>query len=77
MKHILKILPCYFEAVLDGKKTFEIRENDRGYQAGDTVVLREHDKVMLYTGRELEFKIGYVLNFAQKENWVVFSLLPL
>lgn len=44
MNHELKILPCYFDAVLSGRKTFEIRDNcDRGFQAGDTVmqVVRE------------------------------------
>lgn len=40
MKHELKTLPVYFEAVLNGDKTFEIRDNsDRGFQKGDTVPL--------------------------------------
>ena len=30
--HNLKILNDFAEAVLMGDKTFEIRENDRGYQ---------------------------------------------
>jgi len=43
MKHELKIWPQYFEPVSQGLKTFQIRKNDRGFQAGDTVVLREWD----------------------------------
>ena len=39
MQHNLKILRCYFEPVLSGDKTFEIRDNsDRGFQKGDVVV---------------------------------------
>lgn len=43
MRHDLKIWPQYFCRVQDGSKTFEVRKNDRGFQPGDTVVLREWD----------------------------------
>lgn len=43
MHHELKIWPQFFCRVLDGTKTFEVRDNDRGFQPGDTVVLREWD----------------------------------
>lgn len=77
MIHELKIESVYFEAVKDGVKTFEIRFNDRGYQAGDLVVLIElsDTPAKRETGRRIVKKIGYVLSYAQKENWVVFSLL--
>lgn len=42
MHHELKIWPQYFCRVEDGSKTFEIRDNDRGFQYGDTVELREY-----------------------------------
>lgn len=79
MIHELKIWPQYFEAVTDGRKTFEVRVNDRGYQAGDTVILREWkpDEVRSpshYTGNSVEFRIGYVLPIDAER--VVFSLLP-
>ncbi|MEG0259568.1 MAG: DUF3850 domain-containing protein [Lysinibacillus sp.] len=35
--HDLKILPEYLEAVVSGKKTFEIRKNDRDFQVGDRI----------------------------------------
>lgn len=76
MHHDLKIETPYFEAILQGKKTFEIRFNDRGYNAGDTVVFKEiHDFHKGYTGREICSDIGYVSNHQQKEGFVVFSLI--
>lgn len=43
MEHELKIWPQYYCRVADGSKTFEIRKNDRGYQPGDVVVLKQWD----------------------------------
>lgn len=71
MKHDIKIEEPFYLAVLDGCKTFEIRYNDRGYQAGDTVE-------MSIAGRSkphLSADIGYVSSYNQQDNWVVFSLL--
>lgn len=62
---------------MDGLKTFEIRENDRGFNAGDIVELQEWDQELLYTGRKIVRTIGYVLDYHQKPGWVVFSLLPM
>lgn len=75
MIHSLKVWPAYYEAIIDGRKAFEIRNNsDRGFQAGDIVTLRETlDKGIGFSGRELKVEITYVTNFAQKEGWVVFG----
>lgn len=73
MRHELKIQPNFFQAIADGKKTFEIRLDDRGYQEGDEVMLREMDTQ--YTGREIVAIIGYVTAFKQAGGYVVFSLL--
>ncbi|WP_331384989.1 DUF3850 domain-containing protein [Bacillus badius] len=43
MKHELKIYPQYFKAVVSGKKSFEIRKNDRDFKVGDTLLLHEFD----------------------------------
>lgn len=80
MHHDLKILPCYFDAVERGDKTFEIRDDtDRGFQVGDTVALHEYDpKCGLiesdhFTGRTLLRRITYVTAFKQPPGYVVFS----
>ena len=65
--HELKVWPEYFAALLDGSKTFELRKNDRGFQVGDTLWLREWDgggpgQGYVYTGRESRRVVSYVLN---------------
>ncbi len=47
MTHHLKILPEYFQAVINGEKPFEIRYNDRNFQENDRVILEE------YLGKEI------------------------
>ena len=77
--HNLKTLCPYYEAVLSGNKKFEIRLNDRDFQKGDTVTLKEYESGIVtgkYTGREKNFNITYVTAFAQKEGWVVFGIKP-
>lgn len=48
--HELKIETKYFEAVIRGKKKFELRKNDRNFQPKDTFILREFENG-LPTGR--------------------------
>ena len=60
MTHELKCWPEYFEQILTGYKTFEVRKNDRDYKVGDELFLREWDYLkMEYTGRELKMLITY------------------
>ena len=42
--HNLKILSDYADAIVAGDKTFEIRENDRGFQKGDFIKFQATDK---------------------------------
>lgn len=77
MKHELKILPAYFEAVLSGEKTFEIRNNsDRGFQKGDIVTLIEctNGSMITATGRQVTRQISYVTNYGQTDGMVVFGM---
>ena len=60
--HILKTWPVYFERVDSGDKTFEVRKNDRDFQTGDEVLLKEYDPVKQeYTFRQILFTISYIL----------------
>lgn len=73
--HELKTWPNYFQLVWSGRKTFEVRYDDRGYQRGDTVVLREWDRhwpcectakhhdpdCKRYTGRTITAEVGHVM----------------
>lgn len=81
-EHELKTWPIYFEQVWNGSKNFEVRKNDRAFQKGDTVVLREYRnggyvavESHRYTGREIRARIGFVLSEFQKDGFVTFSLL--
>ena len=59
-----KIQPQYFEAILSGKKKFELRLDDFDIKEGDTLVLEEWDPgKKTYTGRKIEKKASYILKF--------------
>lgn len=63
MKNIIekKVWPEYFQKIVEGKKTFELRLNDFDIVEGDILMLKEWDpKTKDYTGRELEKKVGFV-----------------
>lgn len=55
-----KILPCYYDAVVNGIKAFEIRKDEDDIQAGDILTLREWDGSQ-YTGRIANMLVKYVL----------------
>jgi hypothetical protein len=75
--HELKTWPQYFQCLLSGQKTFEVRKDDRGYQSGDLLVLCEFDPndckhhltectltCQAYSGREMRFRIGFIYRHA-------------
>lgn len=58
----LKTWPEYFEAVLRGAKTFEVRTNDRPYAVGDVLNLHEYLPLSgSQTGRNLMVRVSYIL----------------
>lgn len=60
--HELKCHPHFFAAIAAGKKTFEIRRNDRDYRIGDMLNLREYDPTFGHTGRRLSgLEIVYIM----------------
>lgn len=70
MIHAIKIQPPYFDDVISGKKTFEIRLNDREYQEGDYLALNEWEQTSSvgghHTGRSCIVYVDYIEN--PKEN---------
>ena len=59
--HELKILPEYFDAVRCGDKRFELRENDRNFQRGDILRLKEWTG-KYFTGEQIDVLVRYVLD---------------
>ncbi len=59
-KHELKIIQPYFSDVSIGRKKFELRNNDRDFEKGDILKLREWDGEQ-FTGNFIIRKISYVL----------------
>ncbi|MFD2752405.1 DUF3850 domain-containing protein [Virgibacillus siamensis] len=74
--HELKITPEYFQYVWDKKKTFEVRKNDRDYEVGDKLVLREWDGDKGYSGSGVVKKVSYILSDPNyvKEGYVIMGL---
>jgi hypothetical protein len=62
--HVVKCWTDYFQAIRSNDKRFDIRRDDRGYQKGDTVHLKEwNNRAMVphFTGNDEFRKIKYIL----------------
>lgn len=79
MSHTLKIKPIFYLDIISGKKTFEIRKNDRDYKVGDLI------KFVDTNGNDFQqvfeqnlYEITYILTHADfepiPEDYVVFSI---
>lgn len=78
--HVLKTVPPYFDDIISGAKTFEVRRNDRDFKVGDTLRLREWNADSgLFMGRVLDVHVSYVLplaDLALADDFVVMGLAP-
>ena len=75
MKHDLKILPEYYKEQKLGKKTFEIRKDDRDYNVGDILNLEEFDGKK-YTGNKRKRVVTYIMdggNYGLEKGFVIMS----
>lgn len=72
-KIIKKVLPEYFQDIVDGKKNYELRLNDFEISPGDTLVLEEwtsaDHNTRQRTGRVLEKKVTYLKKFKLQDLW--------
>lgn len=65
-RHTLKTWPAFFTAILERRKTYEIRKNDRNFQVGDELLLQEWDPVAkAYSGREQLVDVTYMTQGGQ------------
>ena len=75
--HELKCIPPYFAAIRAKEKSFEVRRDDRGFQKGGTIILKEwisDATPARYTGNDEHRKIKYILTggqFGIKPGYVV------
>lgn len=89
--HELKTDPAVFEAVARGDKTHEIRLNDRNFQVGDTLLLRETEstgaemhpdslrptKPLVYTGRTATRTVSHIqTGYGLADGWCILSFAP-
>ena len=79
--HKIKTWPPQFGEILNGAKRHEVRNNDRGYQNGDTVIMREWcPEKELYTGAWVQ---GLITNttlpgvFGLTDDVIVFTFKPM
>ena len=81
MIHKLKILEPFADAVASGAKSFEVRKNDRGYNAGDLVQFEPVRDDLLSTAIRdhpvggKTFEITYVLSgWGIESGYVAFGI---
>lgn len=80
MTHELKIKSEYLYPILKGDKRFEVRKNDRNFQVGDLIHLREFypatsEQEAHYGKSQGTYKITYLLNNEEycKGDYVIFG----
>lgn len=81
--HELKTDPEVFQAVWSGKKKFEIRKDDRGFEVGDDLLLLETKATgaemaagapLEFTGKKIECQVGYILRgpcYGLMDGWCI------
>ena len=75
--HELKSWLTFFEAVISGRKLFEVRKNDRDFREGDVLHMREYDPDTGYTGRYVRARVTYLMKgpiLGLAEGWAVMSI---
>lgn len=78
MFHELKTWPIFFEHCWSGRKTFELRKDDRDFRIHDRLILMEFDpETKEYSGRLLQADVGYILRdteFGLAEDYCILGL---
>ena len=81
MTHKIKLLDVFADAVYNGEKMFEVRQNDRNYQRGDYVKFSVvHDNgetrdMVYHKLNDALYEITYVLSgWGLKDGYVAFGM---
>ena len=86
--HELKTDPLVFDDVVEGRKPFEIRKDDRGFEWGDVLKLRKtkHTGAEMAAGAPLEYVgpplyvyVTYILRgpiYGLADGWVILAIKP-
>jgi hypothetical protein len=75
--HELRSWPEFFRAVVEGRKRFEIRKDDRGFRVGDCLVLCEWDpKAERYSGDQFAVRVTYLSASFAPEGHVAMTIQP-
>lgn len=73
--HELKSISPFFEDVRSGRKTFEIRRNDRDFHEHDYLMLRHWNEDTLdYTGDIILRRVVYMTDYEQRPGFVVMGI---
>jgi hypothetical protein len=76
--HELKSWPSQFQAMWTGRKRAEFRRDDRGYQVGDLLELREWDPdEQRYTGFRLAARVTHLVRGPEFEVPAGFAVLSI
>lgn len=83
MTHALKCWPKYFYRIYVGQKNFEVRKNDRHFEIGDILHIREFDPCLgrkgTLTGNFCFRKVTYIVHggeFGIENGYCVMGLEP-
>ena len=70
MKIEKKVWPEYFQKILEGIKTYELRLADFECKSGDVLILREYNPITkMFTGRLIEKEVIYVAKTKDQKFW--------
>ena len=66
--HELKCWPKFFEPIVEGRKKFDVRNNDRGFEVGDILHFREwNPDTEKYSGLDFKVEVTYM---ADNPDWL-------
>lgn len=59
--HVLKTKPVFYDALIQRKKTAEVRRNDRGFAVGDVCILRPWSNALGFLSEGIIRQVTHIL----------------